>query len=107
MADGGFKSFIPGTVNHWITSLNVDSSVWKIFHVYADAGMYKNKNQPTQFIWDSGIKVRVIPDFLEVYFPFQTSLGFEPAFKDYAKRIRYTLVLNLGSIINAARNGWY
>ncbi|WP_326985033.1 aminopeptidase [Chryseobacterium sp. MYb264] len=107
LADGGFKSFIPGTVNQWITSLNVDTSVWKIFHVYADAGMYKNKNQTTQFIWDSGIKVRVIPDFLEIYFPVQSSLGFEPGFKDYARRIRYTLVLNLGSIVNATRRGWY
>ncbi|WP_228460426.1 aminopeptidase [Chryseobacterium gallinarum] len=107
LADGGFKSFIPGTVNQWITSFNVDSSVWKIFHVYADAGVYKNQNLPAKFIWDSGIKVRIIPDFLEVYFPIQSSLGFEPSFKDYAKRIRYTLVLNLGSIINAARRGWY
>ncbi|UOU99966.1 hypothetical protein MUU74_08420 [Chryseobacterium daecheongense] len=107
LADGGFKSFIPGTVNQWITSFNVDSSVWKIFHVYADVGMYKNKNASTQFIWDSGIKVRVIPDFLEVFFPIQSSLGFEPSFKDYAKRIRYTLVLNLGAVINAARRGWY
>jgi hypothetical protein len=43
LADGGFKSFLPGSVNQWITSFNVDSSVWKIFHVYADAGFYKNK----------------------------------------------------------------
>ncbi|SIS36180.1 hypothetical protein SAMN05421768_105103 [Chryseobacterium joostei] len=107
LADGGFKSFIPGTVNQWITSANVDSSVWKIFHVYADAGIYKNKDMPAKFIWDTGVKVRIIPDFLEVYFPIQSSLGFEPSFKDYAKRIRYTLVLNLGSIINAARRGWY
>ncbi len=107
LADGGFKSFIPGTVNKWITSVNVDSSIWKIFHVYADAGIYKNQGNPAKFIWDSGIKVRIIPDFLEVYFPIQSSLGFEPSFKDYAKRIRYTLVLNLGSIINAARRGWY
>jgi len=107
LADGGFKSFIPGTVNKWITSVNVDTSVWKIFHMYADAGVYQNNGQPTKFIWDSGVKVRVIPDFLEIYFPVQSSLGFEPGFKDYAKRIRYTLVLNLGSIINAARRGWY
>ncbi|WP_228383973.1 aminopeptidase [Chryseobacterium sp. JM1] len=107
LADGGFKSFLPGSVNQWITSFNVDSSVWKIFHVYADVGMYKNKNRPAEFIWDSGIKVRVIPDFLEVYFPIQSSLGFEPSFKDYAKRMRYTLVLNLGAVINAARRGWY
>ncbi|WP_228412745.1 aminopeptidase [Chryseobacterium sp. G0162] len=107
LADGGFKSFLPGTVNQWITSVNIDSSIWKIFHVYADAGIYKNKNFPTKFIWDSGVKVRIIPDFLEVYFPIQSSLGFEPGFKDYAKRIRYTLVLNLGAVINAARRGWY
>lgn len=107
LADGGFKSFIPGTVNQWITSFNVDSSVWKIFHVYADAGLYKNKNNPTQFIWDSGVKVRLIPDFLEVYLPVQSSLGFEPGFKDYGRRIRYTLILNLSTIINAARRGWY
>ncbi len=107
LADGGFKSFLPGTVNQWITSVNVDTSVWKIFHIYADAGVYKNKNNPTQFIWDSGVKVRLIPDFLEVYFPIQSSLGFEPGFKDYGKRIRYTLILNLSTIINAARRGWY
>ncbi|WP_238586904.1 aminopeptidase [Chryseobacterium sp. Leaf405] len=107
LADGGFKSFIPGTVNKWITSVNIDTSVWKIFHVYADAGVYDNKNRPTKFIWDSGVKVRVIPDFLEIYFPIQSSLGFEPGFKDYAKRIRYTLILNLNSVINAARRGWY
>lgn len=107
LADGGFKSFIPGSVNQWITSFNVDSSVWKIFHVYADAGIYKNKNRPAEFIWDSGIKVKLIPDFLEIYFPIQSSLGFEPSFKDYAKRIRYTLILNLGAVINAARRGWY
>ncbi|KQM50180.1 aminopeptidase [Chryseobacterium sp. Leaf201] len=107
LADGGFKSLIPGTVNKWITSVNVDTSVWKIFHIYADAGVYQNSNRPTQFIWDSGVKVRVISDFLEIYFPVQSSLGFEPGFKDYARRIRYTLILNLSSIINAARRGWY
>jgi hypothetical protein len=56
LADGGFKSFLPGTVNQWITSVNVDSSIWKIFHVYADAGMYKNKDHSAKFIWDSGLK---------------------------------------------------
>ncbi|WP_262149042.1 aminopeptidase [Chryseobacterium foetidum] len=107
LADGGFKSLIPGSVNQWITSFNLDTSVWKMIHVYADAGVYKNKNFDPKFIWDSGLKVRVIPDFLEVYLPVQSSLGFEPGFKDYGKRIRYTLILNLGTIINAARRGWY
>lgn len=107
LADGGFKSLMPGTANQWITSINVDTSIWKMFGVYADAGVYKNKGENTQFIWDSGVRIKVIPDFLEVYLPVQSSLGFEPSFKDYASRIRYTLVLNLSAIINAARRGWY
>ncbi len=107
LAEGGFKSFIPGTANQWITSINADTTLWKIFGVYADAGYYKSKGGAPKFIWDSGISVKLVPDFVEVYFPIQSSLGFEPSFKNYGKRIRYTLVLNLSSIINAARRGWF
>lgn len=107
IADGGFKSYFGNTVNDWITSLNADINIWKWFYLYADAGLYKNKLQPTKFIWDSGIKFAILPDFLELYFPMQSSLGFEPGFKDYSKRIRYTLVFNLSAITNRLRRGVY
>lgn len=105
LAEGGFKSLFNTSVNQFITSLNVDSHLWKWFNLYADAGVYKNKDRAAKFIWDSGVKVKVIPDFLEVYFPIASSLGFEPSFKDYGYRIRYTLVLNLGALINNLRRG--
>ena len=107
VAEGGFKSYLGTTANQWITSANVDSHVWRWFNFYADAGVYKNKSQGAQFIWDSGIKVKVIPDFLEVYFPIQSSLGFEPSFKDYEQRIRFTLVLNFNAITSYFRRGWF
>ncbi|WP_417429624.1 aminopeptidase [Halpernia sp.] len=107
LAEGGFKSNIGTSVNQWITSGNIDSHVWKMFNIYADAGIYKNKYHSAQFIWDSGVKVKIIPDFLEIYFPIQSSLGFEPAFKDYGKRIRFTLNLNFSAITNYFRRGWY
>jgi len=105
LAEGGFKSLFNTSVNQFITSFNVDSHLWKWFNLYADAGIYKNKNRAEKFIWDSGIKVKVIPDFLEVYFPVASTLGFEPGFKNYGYRIRYTLVLNLGALINNLRRG--
>jgi len=105
IADGGFKSYVAPSVNQWIGAVNLDSNVWKWFNIYADAGIYKNKYRDPKFIWDSGIKVAVIPDFLEIYFPIQSSLGFEPSFKDYAQRIRFTLVLNPGAIVNYFRRG--
>ncbi len=107
LAEGGFKSMFNTSVNQFITSLNVDSHLWKWFNLYADAGVYKNKNKATQFIWDSGVKVKVVPDFLEIYFPVASTLGFEPGFKNYGYRIRYTLVLNLGALINNLRRGVY
>ncbi len=107
LAEGGFKSNVGNSVNQWITSVNVDSHVWRWFNVYADAGVYKNKFQDPKFIWDSGVKLKVIPDFLEVYFPIQSSLGFEPSFKDYGKRIRFTLVLNFSAITSYFRRGWF
>ena len=93
--------------NQYIVSTNVDGHVWKWFNIYGDIGVYKNKYQTTQFIWDSGVKVKVIPDFLEIYFPVQSSLGFEPSFKDYGTRIRYTLIFDLNSVTNYFRRGWF
>lgn len=107
LADAGFKSYIGTTANQWISSVNVDTAVWKMFHLYGDVGVYKNKGMSSKFIWDSGIKARIIPDFLEVYFPIYSTLGFEPQFKDYAQRIRFTLVLNIGAITGVLRRGWY
>ncbi|AZB22789.1 aminopeptidase [Kaistella haifensis] len=107
LAEGGFKSYLGKTANQWITSVNVDAHVWRWFNVYADAGVYKNRLQDPQFIWDSGVKVKVIPDFLEIYFPMQSSLGFEPSFKDYGSRIRFTLMLNFSAITGYFRRGWF
>lgn len=107
LAEGGFKSYIGTTANQWITAVNVDAHVWRWFNVYADAGVYKSKSINPDFIWDSGVKVKVIPDFLEVYFPVQSSLGFEPTFKDYGKRIRFTLSLNFSAITSYLRRGWF
>lgn len=107
VAEGGFKSLIQGYANQLVLAHNIDAHAWKMFNVYADVGLYKNKNQGARFIWDSGIKLKVIPDFLEIYFPVQSSLGFEPGFKDYGSRIRYTLNFNLGAAIGYFRRGWF
>lgn len=107
LAEGGFKSFFNTSVNQWIISANTDAHLWKMFNVYADAGVYKNKFRDPRFIWDSGVKLKLVPDFLEIYFPVQSSLGFEPSFKDYASRIRFTLNLNFGSLFNHFRRGWF
>lgn len=106
-AEGGFKSNVASSVNGLLTTVGVDAHVWKMFNLYADAGLYKNRKEPVNFIWDSGVKLRLIPDFLEIYFPIQSSLGFEPSLENYGKRIRFTLNLNFGALTAHFRRGWY
>ncbi len=107
MGDGGFKSLFGGSVNQWMTAVNMDTQIWKIFGIYADAGVVKNRLHQPQFLYDSGLKIKVIPDFFEIYLPVQSNLGFEPGFKDYGYRIRYTIILNLNAAIGYFRRGWF
>lgn len=107
LAEAGFKSIFDHTVNQWLLTSNIEITVWKLFDVYTDLGVYKNSHQKPSFLYDTGLKVNFIPDFLSLYFPMQSSLGFEPARKNYWEGIRFTLNLNLTSIINHLRRGWY
>ncbi|MFV0305504.1 MAG: hypothetical protein ACK5IC_08510 [Moheibacter sp.] len=107
LAEAGFKSNFDFTVNNWLVSSNVEIPVWKMIDVYADAGFYQNKSKSTEFIYDTGIRLKLIPDFIEFYLPVQSSLGFEPTLDKYWERVRFTFQFNLGSIINHLRRGWY
>lgn len=107
LAEGGFKSDFDFLVDDWITSTNVEIPIWKMFDFYVDAGVYKNQGNNPRFIYDTGIRTRIIPDFLEVFLPLQSSLGFEPSLGNYHERIRFTLNLNLSKVLSYLRRGWY
>ena len=87
--------------------MNLEIPIWKMFDLYADVGVFKNRMENPEFIYDTGLKIKVIPDFLEFYLPIQSSLGFEPSMDHYWERIRFTFNFNLSSIINHLRRGWY
>jgi len=101
LSEAGFKTFFKrNSINKFIVSTNVDNHLWKMFNMYVDAGLYKNRSSGVKFIWDSGIKLKIVPDSFEIYFPLQSSLGFEPSFSNYGYRIRYSLNFTINSIIS-------
>ncbi len=108
IAEGGFKTIFPDQfANEWMLTTNASASVWRWVEVYADAGFFKNRNETAQFRYDSGIRLNFVPNFLEVYFPIQSSLGFEPGFSDYASRIRFVLTIDIERIYNLVKRGFY
>ena len=107
LAEGGFKSNFFVRANQYLYTMNLEYPVWKMIDLYADAGLYKNRMEPNKFVYDSGVRVRVIPDFLELYFPIQSTLGFEPTLGAYHERIRFMLNLDFGKVIEYWQRGRY
>lgn len=108
ISEGGFKSmFERKYANQWLLSTNGSISIWRWIEVYADAGLIKNQNDNPYFRYDSGIRLNFIHNFLEVYFPLQSSLGFEPSLPDYETKIRFVLTVSPTKIYNFIKRGFY
>ncbi|MDB4108382.1 metalloprotease [Flavobacteriaceae bacterium] len=108
LAEGGFKSKLnTGYANQWITTLNGSASIWKYVQAYGDIGFIKNKYQSPEFVYDSGVRLNLITDYLEVYFPFYSNLGWEISHPQYSQKIRFILTADPFSILELFRRKWY
>ncbi len=108
IAEGGFKSVFENQyANQWILTTNGSIALWRWLEIYADVGLIKNHNQNTLFRYDSGIRFNFIHNFLEFYFPIQSSLGFEPSMPNYASKIRFVFTLSPSKIYNFIKRGFY
>lgn len=107
LAEGGFKSNFFEKANQYLFALNIEYPIWKVIDLYADFAIFKSKLKPIKTAYDTGVRVKIIPDFLELYFPVQSSLGFEPKLPKYYERIRFMLHLDLGKVISYWSRGKY
>jgi hypothetical protein len=108
ISEGGFKSqFTNRFANQWMLTTNGSVSIWRWIEAYVDAGYYKSNNQDIQFKYDTGIRLNLVHNILEIYFPLQSSLGFEPSLKNYDQKIRFVLTLDPGAIINFVKRGFF
>ena len=108
IAEGGFKSkFENPYANKWMTTLNATSSIWHWIQIYGDIGLYKNKNQNTKFVYDSGVHLNLVPDYFELFFPVYSSNGFEPGQKNYQEKVRFIVTLSPRTLISLFKRKWF
>ena len=108
ITEGGFKTIFENQwANQWMLTNNFSIGLWRWIEAYADAGFVKNRGENARFVYDSGIRLNFIHNFLEIYFPAQSSLGFEPSMPNYASKIRYVITLDLNRIYNFAKRGFF
>ncbi len=106
--DGFFKSKLETRfANRWMTTANASYSIWNWVEVYGDIGMIKNKNTSAQFVYDSGIRLNLVTDYFELYFPVYSSNGWEVGDKNYGEKIRFIVTFRPETLINLFTRKWF
>ncbi|MGB5430326.1 metalloprotease [Eudoraea sp.] len=108
IAEGGFKSQLENPFsNDWIATTNSSVNIWRWIEVYGDLGFIKNQNQPTRFVYDSGIRLNLLTDYFELYFPIYSNNGWEIAQPNYAERIRFIVTLSPRTLLGLFTRKWF
>jgi hypothetical protein len=107
-AEGGFKSKLETPyANQWMTTLNASTTLWKYILAYGDIGLLKNKFDVPHFVYDSGIRINLVIDYFEVYFPIYSNLGWEIAQENYDQKIRFKFTVDPKVLLGLFRRKWF
>jgi hypothetical protein len=108
VAEGGFKSKLNTPyANQWITTLNAGYTIWNWIEIYGDIGLLKNNHQSAAFLYDSGIRLNLVPDYFEIYLPIYSSNGWEIRQNSYNQKIRFIITLSPKILINIFNRKWF
>ena len=108
IAEGGFKSRLETPfANQWMTTANVSTTIWRYIEAYGDVGLVKNKGKNPAFVYDSGIKIDLVTDYFELYFPVYSSLGWEIGQPNYDQKIRIKFTVDPQVLLGLFRRKWY
>ncbi|MBX9808670.1 MAG: aminopeptidase, partial [Flavobacteriaceae bacterium] len=108
LAEGGFKSKLSTPyANQWITTLNGSYSIWNWIEAYGDIGFVKNKNQVEKFVFDSGIRLNLLTDYFELYFPIYSTKGWEVSQHNYNEKIRFVVTLDPNKLVPLFTRKWF
>lgn len=108
VGEGAFKSrFEERFANQWMTTINGSFNIWNWIEAYGDAGVFKNQGRPARFVYDSGIRLNLVTDYFEVYFPVYSSMGWEVGQRNYHERIRFMFTLNPDILVTLFTRKWF
>ncbi|WP_343618742.1 aminopeptidase [Flavobacterium sp.] len=108
IAEGGFKSQIePSYANQWMTTLNASYAVWNWVELYGDVGFLKNKHQNEYFAYDTGVRLNLVPDYFELYFPVYSNNGWEIAQDKYTQKIRFIITIAPKTLVTLFTRKWF
>ncbi len=110
IAEGGFKSFLDQRYrfsNDWMATANASVNIWKWIEVYGDLGVVKNKGFKQKFVYDSGVRLNLVTDYFELYFPLYSNNGWEVSQPNYGERIRFIVTVSPKTLTGLFTRKWF
>ena len=108
LSEGGFKSVLDTPfANEWIATTNVSYSIWNWIEAYGDLGMVKNRNQNPKTVYDTGIRLNLVTDYFELYFPIYSNNGWEIGQDNYQEKIRFIVTFDPKALVNLFTRKWF
>ena len=108
MAEGGFKSvLLPATANDYLLSTNLTMGIWKWVELYTDLGILKNQNANPHYLYGSGIRLNILPDYIEIFFPLHSTNGWEIDDASYQSKIRFILTMSPKELAGLFSRKWF
>jgi len=97
----------PAYSNDWLISVNSGITLWQWIEGYYDLAFIKNKNKNIQTAYDSGIRLNILTDYFELYFPFYSSLGNELKHSNYSDKIRFKITFDPNTVSGLFTRRWF
>lgn len=108
ISEGGFKSKLDNPfANDWIVTTNASTNIWRWIEAYGDLGYLKNKGEDARFVYDSGIRLNLVTDYFELYFPVYSNRGWEIAQNNYEERIRFIVTISPKTLVGLFTRKWF
>ncbi len=110
IAEGGFKSILDEQYrfsNDFITTVNTSVNLWKWIELYGDAGYVKNRGLAGKFVYDSGVRLNLVTDYFELYFPVHSNNGWEIAQPNYGEKIRFIVTVSPKTLVRLLTRKWF
>ena len=107
-AEGGFKSqFNNPYSDDLLITLNSSIGLWKWIEAYGDLGYINQKEQSSRVLFDTGLRLNLVPDFLEIYFPLYNTKGLQLQGPDYQQKIRYVITFDPRTLTQLFSRKWF
>ena len=108
VSDGFFKSmFQTRFANQWMATTNLTYTIWNWIEIYGDIGVIKNKLSTPVFVHDSGIRLNLVTNYFELFFPVYSNNGWEISQKNYAERIRFIIAFDPKTLTRLFTRKWF